>query len=352
MGAYNPAGLMTALRCLPLLLAVVLAGAPGLGPGPQAGSDFADRVEALSEPGGYFDTDNLISNERSYADVLPTLDRPGLRGGAYIGVGPDQNFSYIARLRPSIAFIIDIRRDNLLLHLLFKAIFEQSATRLEYLAHLFGRTLPRDATARPGATIEALAAYVDGARSDSSAGLSRRRLTAGVIAKYGVPLSAQDLATIDRFHRSFIDEGLDLRFRSAGRPPRSHYPTYRDLLLVEGPDGGRGSFLASEEAFRVVKSLQDRGLVVPVVGDLAGSRALRAIAAELRRRGQRVSAVYTSNVEFYLARAGTLNIFTANLARLPRAPGAVVIRSVFGGFDGGSRSMTEPIDTVLKEGNR
>lgn len=343
---------MIALRSVPLLAALVLVGALPPEAGVQPRARFGDRIEALSEPGGYFDTDNLISNERSYADVLTTLDQPGLHGGAYIGVGPDQNFSYIARLRPSIAFIIDIRRDNLLLHLLFKAIFEQSATRLEYLAHLFGRPVRRDATVHHGGTVEALAAYVDSARPDPSAAAALRRRTAGVIARYGVRLSAQDIATIDRFHRSFIDAGLDLRFRTAGRPPQSHYPTYRDLLLVEAPGGGKGSFLASEEAFGIVKSLQARDLVIPVVGDLAGPKALRAIAGELVRRRQRVSAFYTSNVEFYLARAGTLDTFTDNLARIPRAPGAVVIRSVFGRFEGGSRSTTEPIDALLRSADR
>ena len=77
----------------------------------------------LSERGGYFDTDNLISNEKSYLHVIPALRDGGVTGGAYIGVGPDQNFSYIAQVRPAIAFIVDIRRDNLLLHLLFKALF-------------------------------------------------------------------------------------------------------------------------------------------------------------------------------------------------------------------------------------
>ena len=75
----------------------------------QGSSTFASRIAALSEPGGRFDTDNLISNERSYLDVLPELKRRGVKGGAYIGVGPDQNFSYIAAVRPSIAFIIDAR---------------------------------------------------------------------------------------------------------------------------------------------------------------------------------------------------------------------------------------------------
>ena len=79
---------------------------------------------AASEPGGYFDTDNLISNESSYLQVVPELRRAGISGGAYLGVGPDQNFTYIAEIRPAIAFIVDIRRDNLLLHLLFKALFQ------------------------------------------------------------------------------------------------------------------------------------------------------------------------------------------------------------------------------------
>lgn len=49
--------------------------------------DFATLVERLSEPGGFFDTDNLISNEGGYLKVMDALDALGLRGGAYVGVG-------------------------------------------------------------------------------------------------------------------------------------------------------------------------------------------------------------------------------------------------------------------------
>src|SRR5262249_34786083 len=76
---------------------------------------FAADVVRLSEAGGDFDTDNLVSNERSYLDVIPALRQAGVSGGAYVGVGPDQNFSYIANVRPEVAFILDVRRDNLLL---------------------------------------------------------------------------------------------------------------------------------------------------------------------------------------------------------------------------------------------
>ena len=124
-----------------LLIALAIAGLLLRAPDYQA-STFASQIAALSERAGYFDTDNLISNERSYLQVLPDLRRAGFQGGAYVGVGPDQNFSYIAAARPSIAFILDVRRDNLLLHLLFKSLFQLARSRVEYLALLLGRPVP------------------------------------------------------------------------------------------------------------------------------------------------------------------------------------------------------------------
>src|SRR5215210_2847962 len=138
---------------------------------------FAARVERLSEEGGDFDTDNLISNERSYLDVIPALKAAGVSGGAYIGVGPDQNFSYIAQIRPAVAFIVDIRRDNLLLHLLFKALFSLSRTRVEYLALLFGRAVPADLLGWRDSPIDRLVQYINRPALDAkSLGSTRLRL--------------------------------------------------------------------------------------------------------------------------------------------------------------------------------
>src|SRR5690349_23835187 len=128
------------------LLCLVSSAAQQAAPTGRTQDSFSSRVAALSEPGGYFNTDNLISNERSFLHVVPelrALSRQASADGAYLGVGPDQNFSYIAHLRPSIAVIVDIRRDNLLLHLLFKAIFAESRTRVDYLALLTGRPIPK-----------------------------------------------------------------------------------------------------------------------------------------------------------------------------------------------------------------
>src|SRR5262249_19139436 len=122
---------------------------------------FAAEVLRLSEPGGDFDTDNLISNERSYLEVLPALRQARVGGGAYVGVGPDQNFTYIALMRPAVAFIVDVRRDNLLLHLLFKALFALARTRTEYLTLLTDRPPPRDLETWRGAPLERIVRYID-----------------------------------------------------------------------------------------------------------------------------------------------------------------------------------------------
>lgn len=338
------------------VVALLLSGAKAPA-GTQGPATFASQVAALSEPGGYFDTDNLISNERSYLDVLPELKKRGVRGGAYIGVGPDQNFSYIAAIRPDIAFIVDIRRDNLLLHLLFKSLFSLSRTRIEYLSLLVGREVPGDLETWRGASIDRVLTYVDRAPLDSAAVSALRARVDDVITRMGVPLLRDDHATIDRFHRRFIEAGTGLQFQSTGRPPQRHYPTFRDLLGATEPSGQPANYLASEEAFQFIKGLHQRDLIIPAVGDLSGSRAIAAIAGVLRERGQRdqpgaqVSALYASNVEFYLFGDARFSRFVTNLRGLPRAKHAVVIRSVFGrygwGGGGGSWSQLQSIDELV-----
>ena len=361
-----------------ILLAAVLAAASPGAPRGQAPSPFAAQVAALSEPGGYFDTDNLISNERSYQQVLGELRSRKVRGGAYLGVGPDQNFTYIAEVRPAIAFIVDVRRDNMLLQLLFKALFAASRTRVEYLAHLTGRPVPADIETWRAASIEKIIAYVDGTPATAGApkltqaGPASPKLrspstTHGTgseggrhtldetIGRFGVPLSAEDRSTIDRFHRRFITDGLSLRFESTGRAPQSHYPTLRDLLRETDESGRQGSYLASEEAFQFLKALQARDLIIPVVGDLSGPSALAAIGRALAARQERVSAFYVSNVEFYLFGNGAFPRFVANLDRLPCAQNAVVIRSIFGRYAAparpgdGSTSRLQPIEELRRE---
>ena len=335
---------MTAMRhTLIAFLAVLAAAGCGALPEPlTAAQSFAARIDALSEPGGYFDTDNLISNERSYLHALDDLRALQVRGGAYLGVGPDQNFSYIAELRPGVAYIVDIRRDNMLVHLLFKALFTLSERRIEYLSLLFGRAPPERPDEWRSTGVRALAEHIDRTPATPEAANEARRAVDRAIVRFGVSLSDADRTTIDRFHRTFMRASLDLRFQSAGRPPRFYYPTYRELLLETDRHGEQGHYLASEARYQIVRALQLTDRVVPVVGDLAGEHALAAIDRALRQQGQRVSAFYTSNVEYYLFQQARYRRFLDNLARLPHADHSVVIRSVFANTAGRVPGKTMP----------
>ncbi len=305
------------------------SAAPGaVAAAPQ--TEFAGLIERLSESGGFFDTDNLISNETSYLHVMGKMREMGVAGGAYIGVGPGQNLSYIAQIRPRIAFIVDIRRDNLLHHLLYKSLFELAGTRVEYLSLLLGRSMPDDSEQWEGRSVAELVAYVDGVPSQARAERASWAAVQDRLVSFGVPLDDRDLETIQRFHETFIRHGLDLRFNSFGRAPQPYYPTLRELILERDLTGKQANYLASEEDFHFVKGMQHDDLIVPVVGNLAGTHAVQAIAGYLDEIGEHVSAFYTSNVEFYVMSDGLFGRFVDNVAALPHDERSVIIRSFFG----------------------
>jgi hypothetical protein len=292
-------------------------------------SDFARLSEKLSERGGDFHSDNLISNETSYQHVLGKMRSMNVTGGAYIGVGPDQNFTYIAQIRPHIAYLIDIRRDNLLQHLMFKALFALARNRVEYLCLLFGRPVPPETVVWKKKGIEELVQYIDQTSGERKVFEAARARIQAKVQSFGVPLSEADLQTIGRIHENFFYAGLNLRYSSRYQSPRPFFPTYRELLLERDLTGRRCNYLAHEEDFQFLKEMQRRHLIIPVVGNLAGEHALAAIGQDISARGERVSAFYTSNVEFYLMRAGTFDTFAQNVKLLPRDNRSVIIRSYF-----------------------
>src|SRR5580765_8929120 len=138
------AGVLAAcLAALPILLDARTAD--GL-PARLTDREFWTLSADLSEPDGTFRSDNLVSNEQWLQHVIPDLTRTVRPGRVYVGVGPEQNFTYIAALKPAMAFIIDIRRGNLDLQLMYKALFEISSDRAEFVSRLFSRTRPEGLT--------------------------------------------------------------------------------------------------------------------------------------------------------------------------------------------------------------
>src|SRR5258705_6300197 len=100
---------------------------------------FWRLVSDFSEPNGFFRSDNFLSNEVEYQWVIPTLTSTVGTGGVYLGVGPEQNFTYISALRPKLAFIFDIRLGKLHEHLRYKSFVEITADRADFLSRLFAR---------------------------------------------------------------------------------------------------------------------------------------------------------------------------------------------------------------------
>jgi hypothetical protein len=290
---------------------------------------FAQYIDELSEPEGYFDTDNFISNETSYLHVIPDLKRQVKPGNVYLGVGPDQNFPYIAHTQPILAIIPDIRRQNMMQHLLYKALFDLSASRAEFVALLFSREAPKvDVRATlPDILAAVRRAPTNDARYRANLAAVRLRL----LNTYGLKLSAKDLEQIDYVYETFWKESMDLRFSSIGRNNGANYPTFQSLLVQTDRTGKLQGFLSTEELFLFMKKFEAENRLIPITGNFAGPKAFKSVAAFLKKNGLQVSTFYTSNVEFYLLEDGSWPRYIENVRALPVTPDAVFIRSYFGG---------------------
>ena len=289
---------------------------------------FWALVTEFSEPGGTFRSDNLVSNELAFEHVIPALQARVQPASAYIGVGPDQNFTYIASLKPRIAFIVDIRRQNMLLHLMYKAIIELSPTRVEFLARLFSRQPPPDLPldASPD---ELLTAMQDAEPSALAFERTRQDIRRTLSADHAFALNAGDYSTIDYVFRAFFNAGPDIRYsfgRGNGWQP---FPTYKDLMTEHDLDNVQRSYVASEEQYAVLRDMQMRNLIVPLVGDFGGPKALRSVARYLDLHHATVSVFYTSNVEQYLFRGDPWQRFYDNVAALPIDSRSTFIRAFF-----------------------
>jgi len=291
-----------------------LACGPGAGSAPDrlADEDFWRLVTSLSEPPGVFrHSENLVSNEDLFPHTIRLLRS---RGGVYIGVGPEQNFSYIARIQPGMAFVVDIRQENRNLHLLYKALFETAANRPEFLSRLFSRQVA--VTMDVGASVHDLFVAIDSAPASSSMfDATNRMVRERLLQTHRFPLPAEDLRSIEDALNAFYLDGPGIHY-ARSLPKDAPGPSYRTLMTARDARGVARSYLASEDSFAAVKDLHTRNLIVPVVGDFSGPHAIKRVGDYIHQRDAIVSAFYASNVEVYLTNQQMV-AFCGNLATLP-----------------------------------
>ncbi len=296
-------------------------------PAKLSDQDFWKLSEELSEPGGTFRSDNLLSNELGFPSVIGDLVSRTKPGGVYMGVGPEQNFHYIVAIKPKMVFITDIRRGNLHLQLMYKALFELSADRAEFVSRLFSKPKAAGLDAKSSVT-ELMNAYLEVPTSgDSVYKANLQAILDHLEKKHGFPLSADDKAGIEYVYYNFYTYGPSITYSSSmSGQPGGRTPYHALMTQPDGTGVGR-SYLASEENFLFMKDLETRNLLVPVVGNFGGPKALRAVGKYIRERGATVAAFYLSNVEQYLMQDGIWGNFCANVATLPLDDSSTFIRS-------------------------
>ena len=301
-------------------------------------AEFWSLVQGASEPGGEFHSDNFTSNEPYFANTAAMLAKSGPHGGAYLGVGPEQNFHYIAAIRPAVAVILDIRRQAVMQHLLFKALFELSADRAEFVARLFSLPVPSGVQRQ-------MAIDVLWQRFGETPGSDRTRFSANVAdvkarltTTHQFALSDDDLKSLEYVYDAFFRLGPTINYAGERKNLTTLNTNFLKLTMAVDDSGVPRSFLGSDEQYQFIRSLQTRNLIVPIQADFGGPKSLRAVADFLRARGLTVSAFYISNVEQYLFNPrtpaapsgqevnGGWRAFYENLATLPADDSTVVLR--------------------------
>jgi hypothetical protein len=318
--------------------------------------DFWQLSSDFSEPSGYFRFENFLSNESTFQTVVPELLRTIKPGTVYFGVGPEQNFTYIAELRPAMVFIFDIRRGNLHEQLLYKALFELSVDRAEFVSRLFSK--PRPARLDTAVTADSIFNAFWWVPTDTA--LYQRNWTAvrnQLTKQHGIALSDDDVAGIEYVYRTFYNAGPRIDYSYPNSSGGWETPNYADLMVASDGTGVQRSFLATEARFRFMKDLEMRNLIVPVVGDFGGPKAIRAVGAWVRDRGGIVSAIYASNVEQYLFQSGDAwRRYYESVATLPVDSTSMFIRSIgsMGGGGGYPRlpSVLSSVQSILTAYNQ
>jgi hypothetical protein len=226
------------------LIAAIIAASPALGrlsaaaqaadtlPAKLTDQEFWRLSEDLSEPNGSFRSDNLVSNEIWLQWVIPDLLTRSRQNSVYLGVGPEQNFTYIAALKPKMVFITDIRRGNLHMHLMYKALFEMTSNRADFVAMLFNKKRPAGLTEKSTAN-EIISAYWNIPTSSEAEYKANLKAIQDHLTKtHALPLSKDDLDGIEYVYWSFYWFGPAINYSSSTNAGNGRaMVSYGDLMM-------------------------------------------------------------------------------------------------------------------------
>lgn len=292
-------------------------------PSQYTDAEFWRMVTDFSEPGGEYQYENFVSNEISYQEVLPELNRLAQKGGVYLGVASEQNFTYIDVVRPKVAFIIDVRRQNTLQLLIYKALFEMADNRADFVSLLFSRRRP--AGLDTSSSVDALfQAYSEAKPDPQFYAATLKSIKDLLLRQHRFALSAEDERKIEYIFNVFFRGGPRMDYGFASTAPNPYVPSYHMLAVATDGRGKNWVYLAREESYRYIRDMQRKNLIVPLVGDFTGAKSIKTVAQYIKDRGATVSVFYISNVEDYIQ--PRWSAYLSNLAALPVGRSTLLIR--------------------------
>ena len=197
-------------------------------------------------------------------------------GGGYVGVASDQNYSLIAAAGSEVAWLLDYDPRVVAHHRRLRAMILRSATPEEFVARFAPENI-KDAL--------------------------------GILDE--VYAGAPELE----------------RLKSGFKATRGELHPYYEAQRSDPPKGGEGrGWLADAAHYAVIREMYAQGRIVPVKGDLMGTRTLAAIGAAARALDVPIRVVYLSNAPS--AWGGELNeFFKSNLRGLPFDERSLVLQT-------------------------
>ena len=120
-------------------------------------------------------------------------------------------------------------------------------------------------------------------------------------------------------------------------------------MTLTDEQGFNWSYLATEDNFQFIQTMQRKNLIIPLVGDFAGPKTIRGVGQYLKEHGSAVTVFYTSNVEYYIQSPS--NVWTSycrNVASLPIEPSSLFIRFDPYGYASGPPSTIAPMSDFVK----
>jgi hypothetical protein len=321
----RPIRISLALICLTAVLGVarLYTNAADTLPAQYTDAEFWRMVTEFSEAGGDYQFQNFVSNEISYQEVLPELSRLAKAGGVYLGVASEQNFTYIDVVRPKVAFIFDLRRQNTLQLLMYKALFEMADNRADFVSLLFSRKRPAglDANSSAAALFQAIA---DAKPDPQLYAATLQGIKDRLIRQHRFALSADDQQKLEYVFNVFYRGGPRMDYGFASTAPNPYVPSYHMLAVATDGRGKNWVYLEREESYKHIREMQLKNLIVPLVGDFTGSKAIRTVARYVKDHGSTISVFYISNVEDYIQ--PKWSDYLSNLAALPVDNATLLIR--------------------------